>query len=98
MKKILTYFVCSIFLISLGGNLSAVEKKDKKSPKKQVVQKKKVTPKKGSLQFKSTRKSTSRKRYDTFIDKNKNGIDDRRENLKVKPPAKTKKKEEEKKK
>lgn len=98
MKRYLTYLVCSIFLICLGGNLSAVEKKDKRSVKKEIVQKKKIIPKKGALRLKAGKKRILRKRYDTFIDRNKNGIDDRRENLKVKPPAKTKKKVEEKKK
>jgi hypothetical protein len=97
MKKFITYFVCGLFLISLGGNLSAVEKQDKKSAKQEVVAKKQKTPQKGALQLRNT-KPTVQKRYDTFIDQNKNGIDDRRENLKAKPPAKTAKKEEEKKK
>jgi hypothetical protein len=98
MKKLLTGLMCGIFLISLGGNLAAVEKKDKKSPQKEVVQNKQTTPQKSTLRPKSAGKQTPQKRYDTFIDQNKNGIDDRQENLKAKPVAKTTKKVEEKKK
>ncbi len=97
MKKLLTYLVCSIFLTSLAGNLSAVEKQDKKTAKEEVVPEKQKTPQKGASQV-SNKKPAVQKRYDTFIDQNKNGIDDRQENLKAKPPAKTTKKEEEKKK
>jgi hypothetical protein len=98
MKRFITYLICCLFLFSLSGNLAAVEKKEKKSVKKQVVQKKKPIPKKGALKLRKSRKLPARKKYDTFIDRNKNGIDDRRESLKVKPPAKTKKKTEKKKK
>ena len=98
MKRLITYLVCCLFLFSLSGNLSAVEKKEKKSVKKQLVQKKKPSPKKNTLKFRKSHKLLKGKKYDTFIDRNKNGIDDRRESLKVKPPAKTKKKTEKKKK
>lgn len=92
MKRFITYLVCSLFLVSLSGNVTAVEKKDKKPVKKQVVLKKKTPTKKG-------KKFVQRaKKYDSFIDKNKNGIDDRKENLKQKPAAKAPKKKEKKKK
>lgn len=91
MKRLITYLVCSVFLISVSGNVAAVEKKEKKPVKTQVVQKKKVLTKKG------TKFVPKRKKYDSFIDKNKNGIDDRQERLKKKTEAKVSKKEEKKK-
>jgi hypothetical protein len=93
MKRFITYIVCSAFLISLSGNVAAVEKKEKKQVKKQVVQKKKAPAKK------STRiVPRGKRKYDTFVDRNKNGIDDRKENLKQKPAAKAPKKKAKKKK
>ena len=91
MKRLMTYLLCSFFLISVTGNVAAVEKKEKKPAKTQVVQKKKVPTKK------STKFVPRRKKYDNFIDKNKNGIDDRRERLKKKAKAKVSKKVEKKK-
>jgi len=99
MKRLIIYLVCSAFLISLGGNVMAVEKKDKKPIKKEVVLKKnKKSTKKIPLSTTKSKKRVLKKKYDTFIDKNKNGIDDRKENLKQKPAAKVSKKKEEEKK
>ncbi len=98
MKRLIIYLVCSAFLISLGGNVMAVEKKDKKPVKKEVVLKNKKSTKKIPLSTTKSKKQVPKKKYDSFIDKNKNGIDDRKENLKQKPAAKVSKKEEEKKK
>jgi len=91
MKRLMAYLLCGFFLISVTGNVVAVEKKEKKPAKTQVVQKKKVPIKK------STKIIPKRKKYDNFIDKNKNGIDDRQERLKKKTEAKVSKKEEKKK-
>ncbi len=91
MKRLMVYLLCGFFLISVTGNVAAVEKKEKKPAKTQVVQKKKVPTKK------STKFVLKRKKYDNFIDKNKNGIDDRRERLKKKAKAKVSKKVEKKK-
>ena len=99
MKRLMAYLLCGFFLISVTGNVAAVEKKEKKPAKKQVVQKK--TPIKKSTKFvpKGEKKTivTKKKKYDSFIDKNKNGIDDRQERLKKKTEAKVSKKEEKKK-
>ncbi|MFH1373190.1 MAG: hypothetical protein ABII79_05280 [bacterium] len=104
MKKLLVYLVCGVFLVSVGPTGMAVEKKDKKTVKKQVVTKKEpVTVKSVKVPPKGEKKSATLKgkKFDSFIDKNKNGIDDRRESLKAKPTAKTatesKKKDEKKK-
>ena len=90
MKRILTYIVVVCFaMATVGGNALAVEKK---TNKKKVTVQKKAQVKKTSV--KATAKSTkgAKKKYDTFIDKNKNGIDDRRENLKSTKTTKGKKK------
>jgi hypothetical protein len=100
MKRFIAYLVCSLFLISVSGNVAAVEKKEKKPAKTQVVQKKKVPTTKGTKIVPKGKKgtvATKRKKYDSFIDKNKNGIDDRQERLKKKSEAKVSKKEEKKK-
>lgn len=91
MKRLMAYLLCGFFLISVTGNVAAVEKKEKKPAKTQVVQKKKVPTKK------STKFVPRKKKYDNFIDKNKNGIDDRQERLMKKAKAKVSKKVEKKK-
>ncbi len=100
MKRIITYLLCGAFLFSVTPNVRAVEKKEKKPVKKQIVVKKKTaTTKSIKIVPKGKKKATilKGKKYDNFIDKNKNGIDDRRERLKKKPAAKASKKKEEKK-
>jgi len=100
MKRLITYLVCSVFLISVSGNVAAVEKKEKKPTKTQVVKKEKALTKKGTTIVPKGEKGivvTKKKKYDSFIDKNKNGIDDRQERLKKKTEAKVSKKEEKKK-
>jgi hypothetical protein len=68
-----------------------VEKKDKKGKPQTSQQAKKkptkATPKKPPKQPPPAKKPPAKK-YDDFIDKNKNGIDDRRENLIKKSPPK----------
>ncbi len=100
MKRFIAYLVCSVFLISVSGNVAAVEKKEKKPAKTQVVQKNKALTKKGTNVVPMGKKETVGKKtrkYDSFIDNNKNGIDDRQERLKAKSKAKVSKKEEQKK-
>ena len=100
MKRLMAYLLCGFFLISVTGNVAAVEKKEKKPAKTQVVQKKKVPTKKSAKFIPKGKKGTigaKKKKYDNFIDKNKNGIDDRQERLMKKVKAKASKKEEKKK-
>ncbi|MBU8934460.1 MAG: hypothetical protein KOO62_10690 [candidate division Zixibacteria bacterium] len=79
MKRILTYILVVCFAaVSVGGNSWAVKKKTNK--KKVTVVKKAPVKKPIVKSVKGTK--GAKKKYDTFIDKNKNGIDDRRENLK----------------
>lgn len=101
MKRLMTYLLCGFFLISVTGNVAAVEKKEKKTAKKQVVVKKKAVPSKSVKVVPKGKKgtvATTKRKYDNFIDKNKNGIDDRQERLKKKSPAKTSKNKDKKKK
>jgi len=98
MRRFFTWVVCVLMLAAFNGSAFAVEKKTKDKAAKQTVQKKTTAKTKGKTAGR-TKASTSKK-YDNFIDKNKNGIDDRRENLKKKTTAKTaksKKKSEDKK-
>jgi hypothetical protein len=100
MKRLMVYLLCGFFLISVTGNVAAVEKKEKKPAKTQVTQKKKAPIKKSTKFVPKGKKRTivaKKKKYDSFIDKNKNGIDDRQERLKKKTEAKVSKKEEKKK-
>ncbi|MCP4684301.1 MAG: hypothetical protein GY867_02535 [bacterium] len=96
MKRILTFIFCAAFLVSGGGSAWAVEKKSKEKPKTETEEKKepakKEAPKKPAAKKPSPpkKKPETKKKYDDFVDKNKNGIDDRRENLKKKPTEKKK--------
>lgn len=96
MKRVMTFLICAAWLLAVAP-VGAVEKKGKDEKKSTTLQTKQSTIKKDSLKTAkdSTKKplgkqpaaiSPSRK-YDDFIDKNNNGIDDRKENLKRKAPA-----------
>ncbi len=87
MKKYLAFIVCAIFLISSSGPLWAVEKKDKKKTEEKEQLKDKE-PAKKKVTEKEVQKKDAPKKYDTFIDANNNGIDDRKENLKKKTTEK----------
>lgn len=98
MKRLLTYAFCTLFLLSSGGSAWAVEKKskddkpaskteEKKKPEKKSDNEPEEKPAKKAPQ-KPPKKPAKKKKYDDFVDKNKNGIDDRRENLKKKPSSK----------
>lgn len=81
MTRYLICVVCVIFALGLGSQARAVEKKEKqrvakvKPAEKRKPSSNKVTP--------DSQASTVRspKKYDDFIDKNDNGIDDRKEKL-----------------
>ena len=103
MKRFIIYIITGLFLFSLSGNVSAVEKKVKKTTSKNVVKKKAKGVKSKKLKSKKLKskklnksskkiKSKKKKKYDNFIDKNNNGIDDRQEKLRVKTSKKAKKK------
>ena len=85
MRKWITYIICTLFLFSISGSALAVEKKTKD---KEATTQKKETPKETEVKktnptmTATTTKVDNKKKYDNFIDKNKNGIDDRREDLK----------------
>jgi hypothetical protein len=72
-----------IIVLSLWGNASAVEKKQKSStpPTKTTTTKTPTPPKTTQKTSQKTPapSTTKPKKYDDFIDKNKNGIDDRKE-------------------
>jgi len=83
MKRIAVIIVCALFLVSVAGSSLAVEKKDK--DKKVVVKPKPSVTKKTSKAAKNDSakavKVKPQKKYDKFVDANKNGIDDRKEKL-----------------
>lgn len=80
MKNVLTYIITAAFVLSLSSVVPAVEKTPKnpppKEPPKTAPQKPKDTPK-----VKAKEQPPAPKKFDDFIDKNKNGVDDRKENL-----------------
>ncbi len=102
-KQLPVFVLAAIFMAASALPSFAVEKKDKKqsSDKKQTtqVEQKKVAPKKSAVKSSSGHKKSLNnraavhkqaikpKRFDKFIDKNKNGIDDRKENLREKKPV-----------
>lgn len=83
MKKALIYIFAMIFLLSVCGTVGAVDKKDKTTPPvtENKNQKKQDTKDKSQ----ESKPAPTQKKYDDFVDKNNNGIDDRKENLKEKP-------------
>ena len=85
MKRLLIYLVCAGFLFSLSGQVHAVEKQKKSKTK--VVKKKEASAAKKKA-TPATRKKAPAKKFDRFVDRNNNGIDDRREHLKQKSAPK----------
>jgi len=72
------YLVIALVVLSLGGSVVAVEKKPKSTPPTQ--QPKTPAPKpKDSQKVKPQAQPTPEKKFDDFVDKNKNGVDDRKE-------------------
>lgn len=98
LKRLLTFAICAMLALALAAPVGAVkkEKSDKKAKLTQVDTKKKVGDAKKKTSTTPAAKAKVKKapvkgRYDTFVDKNNNGIDDRKEQLKQKKdPAKTK--------
>ncbi|MFH1687204.1 MAG: hypothetical protein ABIE70_06735 [bacterium] len=89
MKKYLVVIASLFWFALVVGSPAAVDKKDKKSPakvenkvvaKKGAVAAKKIPAKKPNVSPSKVSK-LSGKKVDSFIDKNKNGIDDRKEQL-----------------
>ncbi len=99
LKRVITYGMCAGLVLALALPVGAVKKADK-DEKKTSVTKVDHTRKTGSNAKKAAsskdakaaekKKAPSQGRYDTFIDENNNGIDDRKEKLKKKDPVKTK--------
>lgn len=93
MRRFITLAVAAVFLLSTAGPTMAVEKKDKKTKQTAKVVKKTV-PKKTAVKSTTPPKALQPKlrptvkKFDNFIDKNKNGIDDRCEKLMKKAPKK----------
>ena len=76
---------CAAFLLAIAGDVLAVDKKKKDTPVKTEKQERPAQKKQ-----KASREQSSERKYDNFIDRNQNGIDDRKENLKTKDaPKKT---------
>jgi hypothetical protein len=88
MKRLLYIFLSLAMLFSFCGDAFAVNKKTKKDTTKAKV----VTPKKPVVKKPAVKVKGKDKKYDNFIDKNKNGIDDRKEKLVPKSDKKDKKK------
>ncbi len=81
MKIRASYLVMALVIFSLGGSVVAVEKKPKSTPPTQ--QPKTPAPKpKDSQKVKPKAQPAPEKKFDDFVDKNKNGVDDRKESAK----------------
>ena len=78
MRTKLILFIALVLAASMAASAFGVEKKEKKG--NQTVTKKNVSLE----QKRPAAASELMKKYDDFVDNNKNGIDDRRENLKPK--------------
>ena len=68
-------------LVAFCGDVIAVSKKTKKDTTKTKVIKQEKPKAKKPAAPKTVTKVTKEKKYDNFIDKNNNGIDDRKEKL-----------------
>ena len=68
-------------LVAFSGDVLAVSKKTKKDTTKTKVVKQEKPKVKKPAPSKTAKKVTNEKKYDNFIDKNNNGIDDRKEKL-----------------
>jgi len=78
MKKILISFTVLAALLTFSGAALAVEKKEKKAEDKKVQEANTKEVQKAPVS------ADVKKKYDDFVDANKNGIDDRCENSKCK--------------
>ena len=75
------YIVLALLLFSLAGVAPAVEKKPKSTPPAQQPKTPPAKPK-DTQTNKPKKQPDPPKKFDDFIDKNKNGVDDRKENPK----------------
>jgi len=113
LKRLLIGLVSVAVLFAFSGEAMAVSKKTKKEESKKVVAKQKPDAKKPAPKAtkqpakkpstpavkKPAQKATKPpKKYDDFVDKNNNGIDDRKEKRVPKPAKQDKDKKTEKKK
>jgi hypothetical protein len=78
MRIRIRYIVITLLLLSLGGVAPAVEKKPKSAPPTQQPKTPAVKPK-DSQGIKPKAQPAPQKKFDDFIDRNKNGVDDRKE-------------------
>ena len=100
MKRFIVLLISMAVLVTFSGDVMAVSKKTKKDTTKTKVIKQEKPKVKKPAASKTAKKVTNEKKYDNFIDKNNNGIDDRKEKLvpkattqdKTKKTKKTKKK------
>ncbi len=92
MKRYLIMLVCGVWIVGAVAPVLAVEKKEKSATTQ-------AAPKKGQSTAKrpTVNKGKAAPKYDDFVDKNKNGIDDRKETTKIKDDQRVKPKAEEKK-
>ncbi|MBK7141112.1 MAG: hypothetical protein IPH75_03395 [bacterium] len=96
MKKLIPYLLSMTLLFTGVSAVMAVEKKAKETPPAKQAQpaktdsaakaskpaEKKADPK--AAPNKVDTKAKTDKKYDNFVDRNNNGVDDRKENLKKK--------------
>ena len=94
IKRLLTFLIAVVVSFSLAVPVLAVDKKEKNDKKKTSIEKKSESKKKAVTKKQPPRKQSpkklkagSKKKYDNFIDRNKNGIDDRVEKKKLKKPS-----------
>lgn len=84
MKRYIPYVVAVGLALSCIGSGWAVEKKEKEKPKQEQVKPKEAPKPAPPVDDKKAEKPKPPKKYDDFVDKNNNGVDDRKENLKKK--------------
>lgn len=99
MKRLLTYVIGAAFLLALAQPAAAVEKKQSDKAKTTRVETSKknkpaanAKPAKTDRRVQQSSSQNGGKKYDSFVDRNRNGIDDRKErNRPTKKQAPTKK-------
>jgi hypothetical protein len=92
MKKLIPYLIAATLLITGVSSVCGVEKKQKETPAatptqpaKKDTSTKPTKPPEQKVQPKPADKTAKvEKKYDNFVDRNNNGVDDRKENLKKK--------------
>ena len=92
MKKLIPILIAATLLFTGVSSVCAVEKKQKETPAAKPTQPaakdtsaKPTKPPEQKVQPKPSDKTVKpEKKYDNFVDRNNNGVDDRKENLKKK--------------